>query len=241
MVISEKFIRQHTGLKNIAIANSCASTFDEIGKNDVIIALEQTQGKGRGDHSFFCPRGGIYMVLRVQGLYIDPHTLTPTVGLAVRDAIYTIIGIETQLKWVNDVMLNDKKVAGILCKSPRRGEFLVGIGVNYCTPPAEFEKAGLLGIATSLNAPESRASAFVTGLINRIKRHSIAGFDHERYSALCMNVGKTVEFNHGDTRVQGYAEQVAPDGSLIVRIGSATVSVDAGEVSIIREVKQLQQ
>ena len=237
MVISEKFIRQHTGLKNILITPSCRSTFDEIGKNDLIVALEQQCGYGRGDHTFFCPSGGIYMVLRVQGLYVDAHTLTPTVGLAVHDAARSILGVETQLKWVNDVMISGKKAVGILCRSPRRAEYLVGVGINYSTPQSEFEKAGLADVAASFEAPENRASAFVTGLVNRIKRHALAGFDHVRYSALCMNVGKTVEFTHDSTRVRGFAEQIAPDGSLIVRIGSATVAVDAGEVSIIRNAE----
>ena len=49
-----------------------------------------------------------------------------------------------------------------------------------------------------------------------------------------MNVGKNVTFIHNGINVQGFAESVAPDGSLIVRIGNATVAVDAGEVSIVR-------
>ena len=237
MILNEKFIKQHTGLKNIRIVESCVSTFDEIGKNDAIIALRQSLGRGRGDHSFFCPSGGIYMVMRVQGLYIDAHTLTPAVGLAVHDTIFTMLGLRTQLKWVNDVMLDGKKTVGILCRSPRKAEYLVGIGVNYATAPAEFERAGLADVATTLNAPESRASAFVTGLINRIKRATLATFDNVRYGALCINVGKTVEFTYNGTRVKGYAEQVAPDGSLIVRIGNATISVDAGEVSVLRNAE----
>ncbi len=237
MILNEKFIKQHTGLKNIRIVESCVSTFDEIGKNDVIIAMRQSLGRGRGDHSFFCPYGGIYMVMRVQGLYIDAHTLTPAVGLAVHDTIFTMLGLRTQLKWVNDVMLDGKKTVGILCKSPRKAEYLVGIGINYSTAPDEFERAGLAEVATTLGAPESRASAFVTGLINRIKRATLATFDNVRYGALCINIGKTVEFTHNGTRVKGFAEQVAPDGSLIVRIGNATISVDAGEVSVLRNAE----
>lgn len=237
MKLDEKFIRLHTGL-NIKIVEACDSTFDEIGKSDAIIALSQKNGEGRGDHTFFSPSGGLYIVMRVMGLYIDPHTLTPAVGLAVHDAIATILGIQTGVKWVNDIMYNGKKVVGILCKCPRKAEYLVGVGINYRTPPKEFEKAGIAETACALDAPESRASAFVTGMINRIKRATLATFDSERYSALCVNVGKTVEFTYNGTRVRGFAESVSPDGSLIVRIGAATVAVDAGEVSIIREVKE---
>lgn len=235
MILNEKFIRLHTGL-NVKLIDSCESTFDEIGKYDVVIAERQTKGVGRGDHTFFCPDGGLYIVMRVQGVYIDPHTLTPAVGLAVHDTIKAILGLETKIKWVNDIMLYDKKVAGILCKAVRKAEYLVGIGINYATDPKELEKAGLGDIAGSLEAPISRASAFVTGLLRMIKRATIATFDNIRYSNLCINVGRTVEFTHSGMTVRGYAEMIDADGSLIVRIGNATVAVDAGEVSIIRNV-----
>lgn len=237
MILNEKFIRQHTGL-NIKIADRCVSTFAEIGKYDAIIALNQQRGEGRGDHSFHSPTGGIYIVMRVMGMYIDAHTLTPSVGLAVHDAILSMLGIHTELKWVNDVMYNGKKAVGILVKCPRKAEYLIGVGINYSTSPSEFSAAGLAEVAVSLDAPESRASAFVTALINRIRRATLASFDNERYAALCVNVGKTVQFTYNGTRVQGFAESVAPDGSLIVRIGNATVAVDAGEVSLIREVSE---
>lgn len=236
MVLNEKFIRLHTGA-DIKLVDECVSTFDEIGKHDVIIAQKQAHGVGRGDHTFFCPNGGLYMVMRAQGVYINSHTLTPAVGLAVHDVIRAILGLQTSLKWVNDVYYNGKKAVGILCKCPRKAEYLIGIGINYNTDPDDLEKAGLGDIATSLNAPESRASAFVTGLINLIHRSTIATFDSERYGKLCMNIGKTVEFTHDGVRVRGFAEKIDADGSLIVRIGNATLAVDAGEVSILREVK----
>lgn len=237
MVLNEKFIKLHTGL-NVKIVPSCVSTFDEIGKNDAIIALTQSHGVGRGDHKFFCPLGGIYIVMRVMGVYIDPHTLTPAVGLAVHDTARAILGVQTQLKWVNDVMFKGKKAVGILCKCVRKAEYLVGVGVNYNIAKTEFEKAGLDDVAISFDAPDSRASAFVTGLLNMIHRATIATFDFERYGKLCINVGKNVSFIHNGIHVSGFAERVDADGSLIVRIGNATVAVDAGEVSIIREAPQ---
>lgn len=235
MIIDEKFIRLHTGL-NIKVVPSCTSTFDEIGKSDVIIALEQTNGIGRGDHTFISPLGGLYIGMRLLGMHIDRHTLTPAVGLAVHDAALSVLGIETGLKWVNDIILNGKKVCGILCKCPRKAEYIVGIGINYATSEKDFIDANLADTAASLSAPPTRATAFLTGLINRVKRAALVTFDNLRYSALCITVGKTVAFNYNGTRIQGYAESVAPDGSLIVRMGNATVAVDAGEVSIVREV-----
>ena len=70
MVINEKFIREFTGLK-VSVRERCSSTFDEIGNNDVIVALSQERGAGRGDHKFFSPEGGVYIVMRALGLHID--------------------------------------------------------------------------------------------------------------------------------------------------------------------------
>ncbi len=235
MLLNEKFIRLHTGM-NIKIVQSCISTFDEIGKNDAIIALSQKNGVGRGDHVFYSPPGGLYIVMRLQGVYINPHTLTPAVGLAVHDTVQSLLGMQTSLKWVNDVMYKNKKAAGILCKSPRKAEYLVGVGINYATPTIELVRAKLNDVAISLQAPESRATGFVTGLLTQIRRASIATFDHARYSKLCINIGKQVGFIYNGVKVQGFADRIEADGTLIVRIGNAEIAVDAGEVSIIREV-----
>ena len=234
MVINEKFVREFTGLK-VEVKEHCISTFDEIGNNDAIVALSQDQGLGRGDHTFFSPVGGIYIVMRAMGLHIDAHTLTPAMGLAAYDTIKSVLGLESKLKWVNDIIYNGKKAAGILCKCVRRGEYLIGIGVNYATDPATLALAGL-NDAISLQAPETRATAFVTGLIKRMRTATLATFDYRRYNSVCLTVGKNIGFTHNGTEVRGYAESVAADGSLIVRIGNATVAVDSGEVSIIREV-----
>ncbi len=233
MIIDERYIKRATGLKVRAV-RACESTFDELGSLDVIVAQQQNKGYGRGDHTFFSPFGGIYIVMRQNGLNIDAHTLTPTVGLAAHDAILQVAGLETELKWVNDIYFKGKKAGGILVRSPRRGEYNIGIGINYATDTTELARAGL-DDATSLGAPEAKATEFVTELIMRIRSAALRPFDHARYNSLCRTVGKTVEFKNGDTTVRGYAEKVECDGSLIVRIGSATVAVDAGEVSIVRE------
>ncbi|MCH5165854.1 MAG: biotin--[acetyl-CoA-carboxylase] ligase [Clostridiales bacterium] len=236
-LIDQRFIRHCTKM-DVKIVDSCTSAFDEIGNHEAIVALRQTAGVGCGENTFFSPNGGIYLVMRATGMHINPHTLTPAVGLAVHDTILSVLGIHTKVKWVNDLMYEGKKVVGILVKSPRKAEYLIGVGVNYSTNPKEFEKAKLGDIATSLEAPQNRASMFVLGLLNSIRHATLAEFDNIKYNNLCLTVGKNVEFVHNATKVHGYAESVAPDGSLIVRIGNATVAVDAGEVSIIRNIDE---
>ena len=235
MLIDQRYIKKATGLKILSV-RSCRSTFDELENNDVIIAQAQACGEGRGDHKFFSPPGGLYIVMREVGLNINAHTLTPAVGLAAHDAIKSVLNIDTTLKWVNDVMFGGKKAGGILVKCPRRGEYLIGIGINYATDQKDLVNAGL-NDATTLKANECRATEFCVELIKRIHAASLMPFDYKRYNELCDTVNKTVSFMRGDIKVQGRAESVERDGSLIVRIGMATVAVDAGEVSLVREAQ----
>lgn len=233
MTINSEYIRKLTGFKILAVKR-CNATFEDIGSYDAIIALAQNRGAGRGDHTFFSPPGGLYIVMRECGLSIDPHTLTPAVGLAVHDTIRSVLGVETRLKWVNDVMLGDKKICGILCRSPRRAEYLIGMGINYATDINVLLKAGLNDAGT-LAAPEKLATEFCARLIKNVHLAALSPFDHERYNALCDTVGKTISFTQNGMIVQGFAEGIETDGTLIVRIGKATVAVDAGEVSVVRE------
>ncbi len=236
MIPDAKYIRKATGFRTLCVKN-CDSTFDDIGGYDAIIARSQKRGSGRGNHEFFSPMGGLYVVMRETGLAIDPHTLTPSVGIAVRDTIKNVLGIDTQLKWVNDVMLGEKKVCGILCRSPRRGEYLIGIGINYATMPFALEQAELNN-AASLCATEDKVTVFTAELLRRVHIAALSPFDSTKYNALCCTVGKDITFVRDGITVSGKAEYVESDGTLIVRIGMATVAVDSGEVSIVRAVEK---
>lgn len=237
MVPDAKYIRKITGLRVLCV-KSCSNTFDELGEYDAIIARSQKRGSGRGEHTFHSPLGGLYVVMRVNSLAVDSHTLTPAVGLAVHDTIKLVLGTDTTLKWVNDVMLGDKKLCGILCRSPRRGEYLIGVGINYATTQFALENAGLSAAAT-LNASEEKTTIFCAELLRRIRLYALSDFDCARYNALCCTVGKDVSFVKDGITVHGFAEKVEADGTLLVKIGMATVAVDSGEVSLIRpEIKR---
>lgn len=120
--------------------DSCQSTQDEIrvrardGAPDgtVVVATVQEAGHGRHGRSWHSPEGGLYLsfLLRDVG---DPRFLTLAMGCAVADALETA-GAEPELKWVNDVMVEGRKVAGVLAEAESTGEsidFLAcGLGIN---------------------------------------------------------------------------------------------------------------
>ena len=86
----------------------------------VVIANEQTNGKGRLGRSFYSPANyGIYMsiILRPNLTVMDSILVTTSSSVAICDAIRKVTGIECQIKWINDIYLNNKKVGGILTES----------------------------------------------------------------------------------------------------------------------------
>lgn len=106
----------------------------------LIVADEQTKGRGRMGKSFFSPKSGIYMsvclcksIERMQ----DVMVITPAAAVAVRSAIAKLTGIDAKIKWVNDIYIDKKKVCGILTQadidfeSGKAGTFIVGIGINF--------------------------------------------------------------------------------------------------------------
>ena len=143
----------------------------ELGHQDephgaIVVAEEQTAGRGRTGRTWHSEKSsGIYLtiLLRPQLTPVQAPALTLAAGLAARDAIAEQIGsgnanVKTDLRWPNDVLLNGKKVCGILTEmyaEPDRIKFVVvgfGINVNNTKMPAE-----LSGIATSLLIETARA------------------------------------------------------------------------------------
>jgi len=124
----------------------------------VIVADEQTAGRGQFDRRFHSPKAqGLYMsvILRPQSLVSDIQSLTTAVGCSVIRAIRSIYGeLDLQIKGVNDVMLGGKKLCGILTESSVSSDgtvewIVIGIGINTgCTDDFPPE---LHGIATPLS------------------------------------------------------------------------------------------
>ena len=162
---------------------STNAALKEMAKNGaptgtVLIANRQNSGYGRKDRSFFSPNGGIYMsiLLRPDLAASDALTLTTTAAVAVADVIRQQTQQEAQIKWVNDVYLEGKKVCGILTEAAltpdgRLDYAILGIGVNLFTPQNGFPK-NISHIAGSVyprgTEQKCQRSAFVVALLQRL-------------------------------------------------------------------------
>ena len=99
----------------------------------VLVADEQTSGKGRFDRKFFSPMGGLYFsVLLHPNSQEVKNKLTLIAAVATADAIKDVCGDDATIKWVNDIVINDKKCCGILAETTEnlKGYAVVGIGIN---------------------------------------------------------------------------------------------------------------
>jgi len=95
-------------------------------KDEIYIAKEQTAGFGRNGHSWFSNLGGLYFSF-ITDSYNEVYTLT--VGVAVYKALEELYGIKAKIKWPNDLIINNKKIAGIICEKISN-LIVVGIGIN---------------------------------------------------------------------------------------------------------------
>lgn len=175
-------------LGSVSSTNDVAWAWAEAGcpEGTAVFAEEQVQGRGRHGRSWFSPRGrGLLMsvVLRPSGSGVGPAHITALAALAVAEAIEAEAGLDARIRWPNDVVLRDRKVAGVLAefRGCRVSPCVVGIGVNVNTKPEEFPEE-LRACATSLameaGRPFSREALAVAVLrsLERRYREAVKGY-----------------------------------------------------------------
>ena len=145
------------------------------GNNEynLVISNKQTNGRGRLGKSFYSPEDtGIYMSFVYKNNKLsNPINITSIAAVAVTNAITEIMDIDINIKWVNDLYYNNKKICGILTEAttnPDTGELdniIVGIGLNISTTSFPNE---LKEIATSINLESSRKYELIARIVNNL-------------------------------------------------------------------------
>ena len=113
-------------------------------KNEIFIAKEQDAGIGRNGHSWFSNLGGLYFSY-ITNVFNNIYTLT--LAVAINQILREKYQIETKIKWPNDILLNNKKIAGIICEKVNNA-IVVGIGINTNFESSNLEE--LSDIATTI-------------------------------------------------------------------------------------------
>ena len=216
-------------------------------QGSVLIAGNQTAGRGRMGRSFQSPDGqGVYLsvILRPDCPPTELMHLTCAVGAAMVNAVENVCGIRPQVKWINDLVYGGKKLGGILTEmSLANGKVeyaVVGIGINCLQMEHDFP-ADIAGMATSLSMicgrtipPQKLAAAMIEALWQMEKTLLTEKSRWmERYKANCVTLGKDIQVLRGDQILPGKALDIDPDGGLVVRYADgSTGTVASGEVSV---------
>lgn len=213
----------------------------------VFIAESQTAGRGRFGRSFFSPEGcGIYMSLLIpieEKNISDITLLTTAAAVAVCEAIESVCEKKPQIKWVNDIYLDRKKICGILAEAvtdQKRGiisHVVIGLGINFresgCLPR---ELEGIVGTLFGMDEPTVSRNELAAEVINRMLTLLHAVSDRKflkGYRERSMLNGKEVVFSRGDKKYAAVAENIDENGALVVRFEDGRrEALSSGEVSV---------
>ena len=204
----------------------------------LVVADTQTAGKGRLGRSFFSPEGSIYMSLafRTDAEIADAVKLTTAASVAVAKAVEALTPSRPQIKWVNDVYLDGKKICGILTEgvtdmeSGRVRHIVIGIGLNCGTEPFPPE---LREIAASIDRRGVSRSRFVAAMVTELVA-CIEGRDFmDDYRARSCVLGKKINCIKNGVVTPAEALAIDDDGALIVRLEDGSWQrLNTGEISV---------
>lgn len=213
----------------------------------VIVACEQTAGRGRYGRQFFSPvDSGVYLSLLLRPTAYSPQQatcLTAAAAAAMCQAIEAVTGQQPGIKWVNDIFLHGKKVCGILTEAAVGLEtgtlnyMVLGAGVNLY-PPAEGFPEEIQSIAGSVlerSYPEAK-NRLVGEFLNRFwdfYAHPECRAYLEDYRARSLAIGRNVTVLSAGRAVSAYAYGIDDDFRLLVRYDSGkTEALSYGEIRI---------
>ncbi len=250
ILIKSNLKKEYLNIKTVTVKET-TSTNDELkklallGKKGTVlyVADRQTAGKGRKGRSFFSPENtGIYMSLLLHpDLSAEECTLvTPLCSVAVCEAIEKVTGIRADIKWVNDIFVGGKKVAGILTEgsfSQKGADYIiVGIGINLYAPEDGFpeEIRDVAGALTekSENLRENLIAEIVNRFmyhLSRIKSRAFIPLYRDRLFFL----GKEITVVSPDGSYKATAEDIDEMCRLKIKTADGEVKIlGSGEISV---------
>ena len=221
--------------------------FEEFGPVGAVYTTNQTAGRGRLGRTWVNAEGkALYYTVAIREPLAQPATLPLLASLAVRRQLALRYGVDCQIKWPNDLLLNGKKIVGILCESVSYGYqqqgrgILCGIGINLAQPQSYFDAADLphgtslllQGVNVDLDTDPEWLAQYMTDFgfdraLYTYEEQGLAPY-REQYKAQCVNLGRRVTYDGG----AGIAKDIDEEGRLVVHDESGDTHVFTGEVSV---------
>ncbi len=228
-----------------------AAEKDNAEAGTLYITESQTGGRGRRGRNWVSPAGsGIWMslLLRPDIAPASASMLTIVAAMAVQEAIHTVLiedghDAECRIKWPNDIVLNKKKICGILTEMSAEMDYIhyvvIGMGINVNT--TEFddsikETASSLYLETGSHLKRSRivaafSESFAKYYDTFVKTQNLAGLK-EDYNAMLVNKDSEVKAIYADKEIAGKALGINDEGELIIKTDEGEKIIRTGEVSV---------
>jgi BirA family biotin operon repressor/biotin-[acetyl-CoA-carboxylase] ligase len=215
----------------------------------IIIAEEQSAGRGRLGRYWVSPRGkGIWMsiMLKPDILPADAPKLTIVAAYAVVNAIWSCCNLESRIKWPNDIVAGGKKLCGILTEMSAEADeikyVVIGIGINANLGVDDFGPE-VSSIATSISIESGRDISRKALVASVLREFEKAYKDFERtgsikflldeYKNKSAVLGKEIRIISRKEEITGLAIDISEEGHLMVRLGDGSVrEIMSGEVSV---------
>ena len=228
-----------------------AAERDNAADGTLYITESQTGGRGRRGRNWVSPAGsGIWMslLLRPDISPVNASMLTIVAAMAVQEAIHKVLtedghDAECRIKWPNDIVLNKKKVCGILTEMSAEMDYIhyvvIGMGINVNT--TEFDDsikatASSLYLETGDHLKRSRivatfSESFAKYYDTFVKTQNLAGLK-EGYNSMLVNKGGDVKAIYADKEIVGKALGINDEGELIIKTDECEKIIRTGEVSV---------
>ncbi len=223
---------------------------DKKENGTIVIAEKQTSGRGRLDRKWTSPKGGIWFSLIIHPKFdVSSSTLIPILSaVALSKSIKKILGVETEVKWPNDIILNGKKVAGILVDASVQAnniEYLIlGIGINFDIDIKKLEKRlsktpnfyGVNSLRGNNNKtpPKILLKEFLFQFeknLSSLDKGEKAKIVKE-WTKKAAGIGRKITINTSSGKISGISQGIDTDGALKIKTRKKIERILVGDVDL---------
>ena len=221
---------------------------DKKENGTIIIAEKQTSGRGRLDRKWTSPKGGIWFSLIIHPKFdVSSSTLIPILSaVALSKSIKSVLDIETEVKWPNDITMNGKKVAGVLVDASFQTNsidyLILGIGINFDIDAKKLEKRltktpNFYGI-DSLRGKENKTppKTLLKEFLLQFEKNLFQLDKGEKskiikeWTKRAAGIGKKITINTSNGKISGISQGIDNDGALKIKTKNETKKIYVGDV-----------
>lgn len=210
---------------------------EEVEEDFVVVAKRQTSGYGRKGNIWFSPEGGLWFTLAIKNVNKKLELVPIIVAVSVAKMLERIIKINIQLKWPNDIYINNRKIGGIICEATTIGESLnrlligVGINVNIDEMPMEISyKSTSIKIETGR---EYNIMEILREIIKEIYANMSANMDEilREWRDRDIIVGRKVKILLTNKNIEAKVIEINSDGSITIEYDNKWIYLNYWQVN----------